>query len=344
MGNFFIEYRDPMFGILVLFAIIFVISFVNYWWGAYKSKEEKNDIAQFIKRFEIVSDEDAFKNLLKDHSIPIESLVLLAHTYSKSGDFEKAIGLYLLALERTKKREEKKYILSELGKTYFRAGFLRRSEDVFIESLRLHPRNEESLKYLSVTYEKLKEYDRAIEVLDSLEELGAKVTKQRDYLKALAIRYNYKLSDSKKLKELKKLLKSAKFLDRMVFEFSLATSISLEKEIADSFEYKKLLDLLWHLDKETLLTCNDSLAKEVASARGFISPLDEYSYFELEVLAKLHSLDYKKASLNFEYICKDCKQSFPVHFYRCPNCQAVATAIIEPVITKEIYEENISFQ
>jgi len=254
LGNFFIEYRDPMFGILVLFAIIFVISFVNYWWGAYKSKEEKNDIAQFIKRFEIVSDEDAFKNLLKDHSIPIESLVLLAHTYSKSGDFEKAIGLYLLALERTKKREEKKYILSELGKTYFRAGFLRRSEDVFIESLRL--------------YEKLKEYDRAIEVLDSLEELGAKVTKQRDYLKALAIRYNYKLSDSKKLKELKKLLKSAKFLlkkllksakflDRMVFEFSLATSISLEKEIADSFEYKKLLDLLWHLWQKRWLVLED---------------------------------------------------------------------------------------
>ena len=183
MGNFFIEYRDPMFGILVLFAIVFVISFVNYWWGTYKNKEESNDIAKFIKKFEIVSDEDAFKNLLKNHNIPIESLVLLAHTYSKSGDFEKSIGLYLLALERTSTRDEKKYILSELGKTYFKAGFLRRSEDVFIESLKLHPRNEESLKYLSVTYEKLKEYERAIEVLDSLEELGAKVDKQRDYLK-----------------------------------------------------------------------------------------------------------------------------------------------------------------
>jgi lipopolysaccharide biosynthesis regulator YciM len=333
-----------MFGILVLFAIVFVISFVNYWWGTYKNKEESNDIAKFIKKFEIVSDEDAFKNLLKNHNIPIESLVLLAHTYSKSGDFEKSIGLYLLALERTSTRDEKKYILSELGKTYFKAGFLRRSEDVFIESLKLHPRNEESLKYLSVTYEKLKEYERAIEVLDSLEELGAKVDKQRDYLKALSILHNYKLSDSKKMKELILLYKSSKFLDRMVFEFALNTSYEIDKELFEDFSYENFLDLLWYADIDWFASKTFSLLKEVASARGFIEPIDNYKYFELETLAKLQSIGYKKASLNFEYICKDCKQNFPVHFYRCPNCQAIATTQIEPIITKNSYEENISFQ
>ncbi|WP_458700242.1 tetratricopeptide repeat protein [Sulfurospirillum sp. 1307] len=344
MDNFFIEYRDPLFGILVLFAIIFVISFVNYWWGTYKSKEEKNDIAQFIKRFEIISDEDAFKNLLKDHSIPIESLVLLAHTYSKNGDFEKAIGLYLLALERTTHREEKKYILSELGKTYFKAGFLRRSEDVFLESLKLHPRNSESLKYLSVTYEKLKEYDRAIEVLDSLEELGAKVIKQRDYLKALAIRYNYKLSDSKKLKELLKLLENAKFLERMIFEFFTQNSLEIDKALVEKFDHSKMIDLLWHCDEDVLVTCKAPMALEIASARGLREPINLYKYFEFEVLAKLNAIGYKKATLNFEYMCSDCKHSFPVHFYRCPNCQAVASVKIEPIITKEFYEEDLSFQ
>ncbi len=344
MGNFFIEYRDPMFGILVLFAIIFIISFVNYWWGNYKSKEEKNDIAQFIKRFEIVSDENAFKKLLKDHTIPIESLVLLAHSYSKSGDFEKAINLYLLALERTPKRDEKKYILSELGKTYFKAGFLRRSEDIFLESLRLHPRNEESLKYLSVTYEKLKEYEKAIEVLDSLEELGAKVTKQRAYLKALFIIYNHKLTTSEKLKSLKELLKDAKFLERIYFEFSIQAMEEFEILEFEKFEHKKMLDLLWHCEDKRIFLSQSKIVQEVASARGMRDPIESFEYFELEVIAKLLTLDYKRASLNFEYICSDCKQSFPVHFYRCPNCQSIDTVLIEPIITKESYEKNLSFQ
>ncbi|WP_024954054.1 tetratricopeptide repeat protein [Sulfurospirillum arcachonense] len=347
MGSFFIEYRDPMFGLIILFATIFVISFVNYWWGAYKSKEEKDGIEDFIKRFEIVSDEGEFKSLLKDKTIPLESLALLAHGYSKSGDFEKAIGLYLLALERTKHREQKKYILTELGRTYFSAGFLRRSCEVFLDSLKLHPRNEESLKYLSVSYEKLKEYNRAIEVLDSLEELGAQVTKQRDYLKSLSIIYDYKLSNSEKIKKLTSMLETAPFLQRKIFEFWQVTQTEVDLKLFETFDHKKLLDLLWLADQKwfDISTCKAPLLQEISSARGLIEPIKEDNqYFELEVLSNLNSVGYSKASLNFEYICEECKNSFPVHFNRCPSCQAIESANIEPIITKEIYEENISFQ
>ena len=347
MGSFFIEYRDPMFGLIILFSTIFVISFVNYWWGTYKTKEEKDGIEDFIKRFEIVSDEGEFKSLLKDKTIPIESLALLAHGYGKSGDFEKAIGLYLLALERAKNRETKKYILSELGKTYFNAGFLRRSCEVFLDSLKLHPRNEESLKYLSVSYEKLKEYDRAIEVLDSLEELGAKVRKQRDYLRSLDIIYDYQLTDVQKIEKLTKMLEHAPFLQRKIFEFWQITQTRVDMNLFETFDHKKLLDLLWIADLEwfDISTCKASLLQEISSARGLTKPKKEgYEYFELEVLSKLHSIDYQKASLNFEYICDECKNSFPVHFHRCPNCQAIASANIVPTITKEIYQESTSFQ
>jgi lipopolysaccharide biosynthesis regulator YciM len=343
----FLEYRDPMVGLIILFSAIFLISFVNYWWGTYKNKEEKADIENFIKRFEIVSDEGEFKSLLRDKTIPLESLVLLAHGYSKSGDFEKAIGLYLLALDRTKKREEKEYILSELGKTYFNAGFLRRSCEVFLDSLKLHPRNEESLKYLSVSYEKLKEYDRAIEVLDSLEELGAKVTKQRDYLVALSIKYDYKLNDKEKINKLKDMLSSAPFLERKIFELWQITRAEVDLEMFEKFDHKKLLDMLWMADPEwfDISTCKAPLVHQICCAKGWSEyECNKFDYFELEVLAKLNSVDYKKASLSFEYICSECKNSFPIHSHRCPNCQAIASASIEPIITKDSYEDSVSFQ
>jgi len=57
VDNFFIAYRDPFFGIIILCAIVFVISFANYWWGVFKNKDEKQSIEKFVKKFEIVTDE-----------------------------------------------------------------------------------------------------------------------------------------------------------------------------------------------------------------------------------------------------------------------------------------------
>lgn len=346
LDNFFIAYRDPMFGLIILFSAIFIISFVNYWWGAYKSKEEKSGIEQFIKRFEIISDADEYKTLLKDHSIPLESLMILASGYTKSGDFEKAIGVYLLALERTKKRDQKESVLFALGKTYFKAGFLRRSTEVFLESLKLFPRNEETLRYLSVTYEQLKEYDKAIEALDALEELGAKVKQQRSYLKSLCITYNYKLSDAQKLKKLTELIDDAPFLQRKIFDYWRLTNSVVPLEIFEKFDHKKLIDLLWEADREwfDISTCKAPFVQEVSAARGLSQSNGVGLHFELDVLAKLHAIGYIGASLSFEYMCNECKNSFPVHFYRCPSCQAIDSVNIRPVIAKESYEENISFQ
>lgn len=345
MDGFFLEYRDPMFGLIILFSAIFIISFVNYWWGILKSKEERHGIEQFIKKFEIVSDEDEYKKLLKDHSIPVESLALLAHAYTKSGDFEKAIGLYLIILERTKEKKKKEFILSELGKTYFKAGFLRRSADIFIESLRLHPRNTESLRFLSVTYEKLKEYEKAIEVLDSLEELGAKVVKQRSYLKSLSVIYNYSLTDTQKVTQLQELFKEHSFLQRKYFEYCKLIHKSIPLEEFDKFDLSSFIDLLWFEDGGyiDLKNSKNPLCKEIYSAKVG-TQISSYQFFEFEVLSKLRQAGYEKAGLNFEYLCGECKQTFPMYFYRCPHCHTIASAKIQPLLTKESYEENISFQ
>lgn len=342
MDNFFIAYRDPLFGIIILCAIVFVISFANYWWGVFKNKDEKQSIEKFVKKFEIVTDESEYKKLLEDASIPLESLALLAHAYGKSGDYEKAITIYLVALKRVKGRDEKQYLLSTLGKTYFKAGFLRRSSEVFLESLRLHPRNEESLKYLTVAYEQLQEFDKADEVLDSLEELGAKVELQRHFLRFLAISKDESLSATHKIEKLSQLCEKEPFLKRRLFELMQEYVMQIPSALAETLPFEQMIDSLWYND--VTITCKHPIIEQIAMAKGkkAYEPLEE-GVFALDALAKLRFHGYTKATLSFEYVCMECKQVFPIHFYRCPQCQSINTASVQSALTKESDEENNSF-
>ncbi len=345
MNSFFIEYRDPMFGIIILFAMIFVISFANYWWGVFKNKEEKESIEKFIKKFEILNDEKEYKRLLQDSQIPIESLVLLADAYGKSGDYEKSINIYLVSLKRVKNKDQKKYILSSLGKTYFMAGFLSRSAEVFLESLRLHPRNEESLKYLTVVYERLKEYKKAIDVLDALEELGAKTDKQKSYIQALELYVDKKISNSEKIEKLRKISEKEDFLQRKYFEFLQQNRLPISDDFLN-FDYNNLLDLLWFSDASwlDLSFYKNPILQQIAMAKGIV-PYKKVDnpIFELDILGTLHKEANTNADLNFHYMCKECKNVFPIYFYRCPKCLAIASAKIQSSIVKKSSEENIPF-
>ncbi len=346
MSSFFIEYRDPMFGIIILFAVIFVISFANYWWGVFKSKEEKDSIEKFVKKFEIVSDEKEYKKLLQDSNIPIESLALLADAYGKSGDYEKAINIYLVALKRVKGRDKKQYILSNLGKTYFKAGFLSRSSEVFLESLRLHPRNEESLKYLTVVYEKLKEYDKAAEVLDALEELGAVVRKQKLYLQVLQLIEDGKLTNQKKQNRLEDISAKERFLQRKYFEFMQQNRLEIPKEKLEKLYFKNLTDLLWFCDEKwlDLSTVQSPIPRQISMAKGVLEyEKIEDGIFAFNVLGALRQVNSVKANLNFHYMCKECKNVYPLYFYRCPNCLAIGSVRIQSSIVKANDEENIPF-
>ena len=347
LDNFFIAYRDPLFGIIVLFAIVFIISFANYWWGVFKKSEEKQSIEKFVKKFEIVTDENEYKKLVEDASIPLESLALLAHAYAKSGDYEKAINIYLVTLKRVKGREEKQYLLSTLGKVYFKAGFLHRSAEVFLESLRLHPRNEESLKYLTVAYEQLQEYTKAEEVLDSLEELGAKVKLQRTYLKALEILKESNIKESEREERFLALCEKAPFLRRKLCEFKIEKRHKIEPAFFAQLPYAEMIDLLWYMDPLAydIATSEDALVKGIAMARGmrdFEEPSEEVP-FAFDTLARLKAMKFSKAEIGFEYVCGECKQIFPMHFYRCPQCQSIHTVSIQANLIKGDHEENISF-
>ena len=65
--------------------------------------------------------------------------------------------------------------------------------------------------------------------------------------------------------------------------------------------------------------------------------------FALDALGKLRFHGYENATLNFEYLCTECKQIFPIHFYRCPHCQSIDTVNIQISLAPLSHEENLSF-
>lgn len=340
MESFFVDYRDPVFSVIMLVAIVVIVSFMSYWWGIFKTQKEKNKIEKFIKKFETHTNRsDDYKQTLYKFDFSTESLTLLAKSFSKSGDFEKAIDFYLIVLKKITKKSDKRYVLTELGKTYFKAGFLHRSEEVLIESLRLYPRNEIALNFLTMIYEKLKKFDDALKVLDSLEELNTISSKQREYIKSLQIYTNSNLSNQEKIKALLKISESFSLAERLIVEIWQKSDI--DEKMLDGFDWEQILDLLWYMNVN-FANFNNPLANCINFAKG-VSNNAKCDIFELEVLGKLKSIDYDSANLTFEYTCSSCKQSFPVHFYRCPNCQDLATVKILPIITKETNEKNMPF-
>jgi tetratricopeptide (TPR) repeat protein len=334
-----LAYRDPIFGIIIFFAIIFIIAFLNYWWGIFKGKEERYSIEQFIKRFEVMADASEYKKLLDEFSISSESLGLLAHSYSKSGEYEKSIGIYLIALKRVKNKEEKQYFLFELGKIYFKAGFLRRGADVFLELLRLYPRHKEALKILMVIHEQLKEYARALEVMDSLEELDVEVESEKSFVKALQILSDNSMTNQKKYETLFALTQQEPLVGRMLFEFARKEGFDFD---LDLIKAENILDLLWESDVSVLENYSQPLAKAVLAAK-IGGEIQQGAPFELEVLAALKKQNYTKATVGFEYTCTCCKGTFPVHFYRCPSCYTLKNPHISLLLIKKEHEEYYTF-
>ncbi len=343
MDSFYIGYRDPLFGIIALFLLVFIISFANYWWGVYKDKNEEKSIKKFIKKFQINNEDDEYKIIFEDKNLTLDAIILLAKSYEKIGEFEKSIGIYLYALTIYKKRMDKQNILFLLGKVYLKIGFIERAVEIFIRVLKISPRHKESLKNLTIAYELLKKQKKAKEVLDALEELGVNVEKEKIYIEALEI-----LQETMDLtKKEKKLfhLSNFKSTQRIYFEFLLKNKIDINFQKIKNFNFKNLFDLLWSLDFDKFdmkeIGKNQFLA-DILSAKGVIEQTKECEIFELEVLKNLQKSGYKKADIGFEYFCNNCKNTYPFYFYRCPNCHELDSVAIIPYLLRKKYENNLS--
>jgi len=336
-----LDYRDPIYGVIILFALIFMISTVSYWWGIFKHKEDETNIKKFVNKFDQYDSFDDYKELIRKKDLPVESAILMALTYEKSGEYEKAIEIYLSVLKNMVGPKKRKDILTLLGKTYYKAGFLQKSREILLTSLRLYPKNEEALTYLSVIYETLREYGKALNVLDTLEEFGCEVVQKKLYFKTLNIIHDKTIKSDKKIQELKKLGIENKIVQRKLFEFLKSNNLAFESSVLEKFDFKNIVDLLWvtRVEKfERDFVKEHKMLSEIFTAKGDVDEAVESDIFELNVLIKLHIQEDKSADLSFSYICSNCKNMFPLYFYRCPKCQQIDTVDIETNLIKKGYE------
>ena len=345
---FYIGFRDPLFSVIIFFTIIFVITFFSYWWGRYRRKEDSTHLDKFLQQFRTLPTQNELKILISKGELSEKSWLLLAASYSKNGDYEKSIEIYNEILKVTE--QQKVYdTMFLLGKTYFKAGFLERSRQMFLEILKFNPRTPQALHYLLLVYEYMRDYKAALDVLEPLDELNEDILLDKVYLTSLALINDVKLAQEEKAQKLLNLYKDSNKLTYMVFEYLFRVDPQTAWKNLNLDNAELLAEVFWRMDSKDLnldIIAKSNYLQELFSARGDIALAKRSSVFELDVLIGLQGR--ANATLSFEYVCKNCKGTYPFAFNRCSSCHTIDSAMIEYGLSKdfikEFSEENNSFQ
>ena len=349
MDNIILEYRDPLFGIILLVALIFLISFVTYSFSIYKERLAREDYRKLSLRFELgkLKEED-YVHLYKTYNLPFDSILLLASSFLHKGDYNKAISVYLTLLEHVNDRVKKEELLELLGTTYFKGGFLQRSKEIFLRILKFSPRNKNALNHLLLVYEKLKDFQKAKEITACLEELDKDVSIDTIYLDSLIILNDSILSYEKRTELLYEIFKENKIIERIFASFLIQFNKAFFWEHIKEFNCVKYIDLMWYLNFDDIdfdkVSQNEFLV-ELYNAKGYLDTLKHSSDFDFDILILINTHEHKiKASLDFEFVCTMCKHSYPIFDTRCPHCHNILTLDVKHRLTKSFYTSNQSLQ
>jgi len=334
LSSFIFDYYDPIYSILLLLLIAIIIALASQGWIVYKKEKLTKNLYSFLDKF------DDFSCDLEEKDVPFEEgmkkpLLLLAKAFEQSGDYAKSINIFLYLIKHTKDDE----LLVYLGKIYLKAGFLQRSEEIFIQLIKRHPRRADVLHQLELIYESLGEFEKARDVLDAIEAQGEDISIERDYLTLLEIKQDTLLNKSQKIERLKSFIAK----DRL-YRVALKELFKIDSKSGwSSLDLEKIelvLDILWYLPYSKLqldIILKSSTLKAIFFARGDIkeAPKKECGIFAIDTLCAAKKAGFKDGDISFLYICKECKNSFPISFERCPNCMAIDSIKVEETVEKK---------
>lgn len=319
----------------MLFSVLLLVAIFSYFWGVFSLKDQKNSIDKFVNKFQSQSNLDQkYQDMLIRLDIDSGSLNALAGIFARSGEFNKAIAIYLIALQKAITKSQKELIFLNLGKAYLKAGFMQRSIEVFLEAIKISPKNIDALSHLGLGFEKLRLHDKSLEVLDALQEQGVDVAQEIAYTKALKLK-NSQMEFEQKVAKMAKFANDFKLVSRMILELFIINGkdvnlINIKPDLAHCLDILYLNDGVLDGDEY----------KELYSAKGLNNA--QISDFNLNLL-KVARDNNLNATLSFNYICKECKGSYPLFFYRCNHCARLGSCAIIPNVIKESDENSISF-
>ena len=333
-------YNDPLFSILLIISLGLIVSILTYGWSLYQQQKEEGNLLKFLDKF------DSSECALDTQDMPYEEhmlkpLTLLAHAFENSGEYHKAISIYLYLIKNIPDKMGNVELMQRLGRTYLHAGFLERARSIYLDILSKKPRNTKVLYELGIVYELMHDYTKARETIEPLTLLHEDTYVLEKRLAFLETTGNKNLSIEHKISKLKSLLEEEPKLYREVVSSVLNLNTYEAWQIIDTERVKEILDVLWHLPNSQLdldiITENRQL-NTLFYAKGYLQKasdlVGESGIFSLDMLAKARQNGFHEGDLSFSYLCKKCKQSFPMSFKRCPNCMSMHTVEVEEHIEK----------
>lgn len=339
MNNLVAFFRDPIFGVAVLIAIVALIVLSTYFWNLAAKKRQHDSLGNFMKIFEGMRTDDVAKETLQKLGSSLPALEFLAETYRKMGDYERSMNLYHAILECDISNQERLAVLQALGEIYYLTGFLERAKKILLEVLKNHPRNKKALSILMRTLESLALYDEALDALGCLKQLGLEpdiVALNTGYFAIQKELHKENPDSGLLLQHLHEnhglfafVMRCLKTLDKALFWQTYAEFAAQSEEI---------LDLLWDEEIPKNLA-GDSTLHAIACAKsggtngngGGIGD-NACALFELEALRCLHAHSSQRGDLRFSYQCRVCAQTYPMRIDRCAHCGALLTQQLRFVI------------
>jgi len=339
------SYKDPLFSILLIITIILVTVIATHGLSIYSKKKSKNDLLEFLKKFKN-TDCTFDLNVTIFESNMLKPLILLAEGFNSNGEYHKAINIYLYLIDNINDYKIKNNLLNSLGQLYLKAGFLERAKHIFIKILKYSPRNIESLYNLSIVYDMLNEYNKALLLIEPLDILKEDTENFKNYFEYKIVLTTYKNSKKQKIIELEKMIKNRPSLYRIILSDLFILDNHLAWRILDYTRIQEVLDILWMLPKSKLdldIISKHNTLSTIYYAKGYIQkPYVQSDIFSVDMLAISKKSGFDRADLNFLYLCDICKQSFSLSFNRCSNCMAINSIIVEGKIAEKYKQTNYS--
>lgn len=344
MDYFSIVYKDPLFSIIIIIAIITLVAIADYTRNRYKQKIKKQSLSDFVKNFENYGTDEKISSLLDISKYPISTLTFIADIYVQNGNFEQAIKIYLTILDKTQNLGEKIQVLELLGVTYYKAGFMQRAKNIFIEILKNNPRNTKVLLLLVQTYEILGEYKNALSVVSCLEELDEKVDEVKKYIQILILINDSLMPLNQREIEMLRINKTSKITEKIILNYFKTYNIQRFWEIIlESKNISNYIDILWNIENIPLdLLKNNKQILDIYRAKGIIDDDVECDIFELESLRVINKYSNKIANLGFKYRCSSCQGIYPFEVFRCPSCAELGKIDLVLEIMELNNEKNYS--